>query len=55
MKQSLPSGSLVTARLAEHRRHMAMKGQMHLESLAVTAARTPFEPLPKSKKKRRQR
>lgn len=39
--------------LAEHRRHMAMKGQMHLEHLAASVAGRTFEPLPKKKRGQR--
>lgn len=37
---------------SEHRRLMIMKGQLHLEKIATSAAGMPSEPLPKFKKSR---
>lgn len=49
MKLSLPTYATM-APLVEHRRRMVLKGQLHLEQLAVSAAGKPWEPLPKFKK-----
>jgi hypothetical protein len=53
MKSSLPQIDVVsgsTKRLLEHRRRMAIQGQLHLERIAASSAGRSFEPLPRKKK-----
>lgn len=50
--KSFPATATADHLRAEHRRAMILKGQHHLERIAMSAAGVPCEPLPKTKKGR---